>query len=1392
MLRRRLAVLLLIFLAMPLNIPNIHESSSAPILNCRGDLDRISVAVNYAPGTDKYGKPSVNPDGTFYPGDQIWVSYSVHVGGDFFEGVEALFDQSVFEKIRDDGWGSTLGSALFKVKLGARSGTYAFTVKARGSETAKTGKDGSVTVTYGGVEVNAYYHAEYSLTILSAENGTSDPAPGTYWYREGSTVSVKAIPSRGYELDYWLLDNVNVGSSNPINVRMDAAHSLKPVFKRKSYTLTITVALGRGTTDPAPGTYVYYEEIYVTVTAIPDEGFVFLDWIVDGHTDKSNPITLYMDKSHSIAAIFVPENQGGSVEASPSGWVSGWVPPTSSPAASNKLIIKDLNFSTWFDVFRGKVFCASGYLIDSAGNRIAYSPVVVEFRKNNLFTNVAWTIQKVVWTNGRGYFVAEDSCNPLFESFLGVRAWAEKDGYLPSWSLSISVAPSSVVLGQDGAVLVGLIVSLSGRYTPVPVTVAASLPPDCSASFFPEPGEVDGLTPLQSTLLISAPSTAPIGDYAAAITVSSGLVSAEAALSIRITEPIRYDSAVTFRASGLRSDAANQTLIIDGNLTVNARMLPYTAAWKTGTQHSYRWMNIVSSTVKGKRYVFEEARVTIRYLSEATVEVEVVEYNPQFTITLIYTMPNGLGGNSYEKPFVVVLRYDGNGPEGNLGQRAIIENWAWSGYASRIPMQQGFISATDIFKPKLTVEEITKLFNATNIFSISSLGQVEFAISGIDGETEGVALYVDGEAVDVHLLPKSYRWPENTTHAYRWVQRLPVFDGGQGVWDEAFTFRHVLVMSPEIKGLENLVNGSGSQTNIEDLYNLISQSYRLDSPSGTVNATALGNRIVGVYSHDKLLDGVAGQVNVGHEALVCATPGYPIYFNNESRYAKLVFDLDDRVARQAMNLGYNTSITYSITLSNNMFTVTPHTIPISYTCPLEFYWKSVSAVAYKWSGAWNIDSTVRIEALFDAAFNFTEKEWFEGYFQSQNVDDETLKIALQDLYDCMPQYFAGAGEASGSMLRISPYYYNLNVTAGRGSFKIGAVPERDEWTEMVESKLWRWFSPASTVSVDSFSVRGSASIRVHGKGSRSASAILRFVRYIEATPSTTLKFKLYLGDGFSGNVTVYVEGGGGAVNRTMLVDPKKWIEVSVGGIPDKANQVGIYAELIDEEGSFRVDDLRFEGAKVWVWSEKTSIERTVYVDFAVEEPFMVYVNMDPNSPLQANVTSDTPKSSRILVDAVPELGGLSRIAVYALQGTPPSNLTEISTAHLRFLSALNLTGGNKPAEGIGGFNFYRGYTRIYGSVLGFSGQVEILINKDPTVVAQPGGNESLLLVEAVNVWGTKFRTVVSVQPYGKTEWEIMMEEVGRYIVYIVIAAVVISIAIYLVKGREPEEPIWRF
>lgn len=83
------------------------------------------------------------------------------------------------------------------------------------------------------------------------------------------------------------------------------ATSLVSVFE-PVYTLTITVTAG-GTTNPAPGSYLYGAGTTVPVTAIANTYYSFDHWELDGsNVGSANPYSFLMDNNHTLHGVFVP------------------------------------------------------------------------------------------------------------------------------------------------------------------------------------------------------------------------------------------------------------------------------------------------------------------------------------------------------------------------------------------------------------------------------------------------------------------------------------------------------------------------------------------------------------------------------------------------------------------------------------------------------------------------------------------------------------------------------------------------------------------------------------------------------------------------------------------------------------------------------------------------------------------------------------------------------------------------------------------------------------------------------------------------------------------------------------------------------------------------------
>jgi hypothetical protein len=398
-------------------------------------------------------------------------------------------------------------------------------------------------------------------------------------------------------------------------------------------------------------------------------------------------------------------------------------------------------------------------------------------------------------------------------------------------------------------------------------------------------------------------------------------------------------------------------------------------------------------------------------LAEASLSVTVVEYDPHFTVALTYTVPTGNGSSSYEKPFALIVRYEGNGPDRNLRQRAVIDDYVWEGYAQKIPeigqMQQSLT-------PNLTVASF-----------LNQSSNTQFLAQGIDDKAKvsQLVLSVDGKSFTNKELPVGFLWDTSTNHSYVWIQILPI-DGA--VYGEWFEWQASIVFPPSINPDQS--NQTMSQ---EDLQNQFIEQF--NTPNGTLVASPFGNTVTAMYAHNKRLDLFAKEVGVEkNQTLNCLTP-LPLYFTSQERYAKLQYQLNPAVAAEITNQGFTNALYCNLTTGCSLFGA-PRYFDANTTCEYEFFDKLFNATAYKWDHTlqtWSIDPSVTINAVFESAFNFTETDLLRSSFEEQTSDQQALKIATADLYDSGPQIFRATGSIETYLRRYSPLYYNLQVAAGQ-------------------------------------------------------------------------------------------------------------------------------------------------------------------------------------------------------------------------------------------------------------------------------------------------------------------------------------------------------------------------
>ena len=141
------------------------------------------------------------------------------------------------------------------------------------------------TVT-GNATYTAYFEKIKNIVQIYSfptEGGTFS-GDGVYDY--GTTVTLQAYPNPGYKFRNWS-DNE---TANPRTITVTKHVDYIAYFDKLKYDLVIT-PIGKGTTDKEEITSGLEYNSQITVTAIPDPGYHFVDW-GDGNTENPRTITI--------------------------------------------------------------------------------------------------------------------------------------------------------------------------------------------------------------------------------------------------------------------------------------------------------------------------------------------------------------------------------------------------------------------------------------------------------------------------------------------------------------------------------------------------------------------------------------------------------------------------------------------------------------------------------------------------------------------------------------------------------------------------------------------------------------------------------------------------------------------------------------------------------------------------------------------------------------------------------------------------------------------------------------------------------------------------------------------------------------------------------------------
>lgn len=204
--------------------------------------------------------------------------------------------------------GSVLEGTMVSFQANPK-GEYVFTGwsgSLSGTENPKT-----ITVTSDITVTANFTLREYPLTIsIEGEGSVNERVISTKTeYGSGTVVELIAKPSDHWLFDHWEGD-LN-GNTNPVQITVSSPKSVKAIFVKKMYDLTVSIegegAVSETVIETKSGSY--QDGTVVELTAIPDEYWTFDHW--EGSVEGAeNPVTILISNPSTVTAVFAEHDPG--------------------------------------------------------------------------------------------------------------------------------------------------------------------------------------------------------------------------------------------------------------------------------------------------------------------------------------------------------------------------------------------------------------------------------------------------------------------------------------------------------------------------------------------------------------------------------------------------------------------------------------------------------------------------------------------------------------------------------------------------------------------------------------------------------------------------------------------------------------------------------------------------------------------------------------------------------------------------------------------------------------------------------------------------------------------------------------------------------------------------
>jgi len=646
-------------------------------------------------------------------------------------------------------------------------------------------QSGFITIPSGSASLTAFYRAQCYVTITAGAGGAVNAISD--WHDASSSILLAATPSAGYRFLGWVTTGgVSVADpgSPTAALTIDGPGSVEAVFEALPVNISFSQSgVGMdflGTTINVDGSPLLRADLTKVFSWALGSNHSFA-WL--------SPLAVSVDKQYVwTSTAGLSSAQSGSITVSVAGsvegsykvqyyvtisagsggnvnWTTGWydaASPVSIRAKPNPLY----GFKGW--VTTGGVSISdpnspSASMTVSAAGTIQATfellPVTVSFNQSGVGSDFVGTALNVDGT-------------PILLSHLAINySWAIGSNHSFSWLSPLTVSADKRYTWSSTSGLTAAqteIIAVPSEGGAINANYRTQYNVMISAVGGGTVDRGSGWYDASSPILVAA---TPSSGYAFKSWITTGGISVSNTNSAVATMTIvgagtlqatfeLLPIGVTFMQSGIGTDFTGEVLEVDG-APVQLSELPKVYSWTAGNSHNFSWLSPLIVFADG-RYIWVS---TSGLSSEQAGSL---------------TVPSGSGyvGGAYKAQYYIRITAGAGGSVNASGSwlddfsTLHVTAAPTAYYAFKMWVTTGNVSVSDPYSPTVIIT-VTGAGSVEASFELMPV-EISFAQSGIGIDYGGVILEVDGVAVQLSELTKSFSWAIGSNHSFSWLSPLMV------------------------------------------------------------------------------------------------------------------------------------------------------------------------------------------------------------------------------------------------------------------------------------------------------------------------------------------------------------------------------------------------------------------------------------------------------------------------------------------------------------------------------------------------------------------------------------------------------------------------------------------